>query len=166
MSKSNESKTVKEALKQAKENIDKKDFKTAMKCCKRALNVDNSNYMALVFYGLCSTEVEQYDQGLQAYKKATEAKPNQLTAWQGLSTFYEKKKDVSEEDLKYLAVVYDKILNIFEASDEMNKYYLTSDKLVNLYSTKLSQVDEAIKVIQARIKVKFTAIKSFIYKIP
>ena len=51
------SKTVKEALKEAKENVDKKDFKTALKCCKRALNVDNSNYKALVYYGKCSDEV-------------------------------------------------------------------------------------------------------------
>ena len=51
------SKTVKEALKEAKENVDKKDFKTALKCCKRALNVDNSHYSALVYYGKCSDEV-------------------------------------------------------------------------------------------------------------
>ena len=51
------SKTVKEALKEAQDNIDKKDYKTALKCCKRALNVDNSNYKALVYYGKCSDEV-------------------------------------------------------------------------------------------------------------
>ena len=65
MSKSTESKTVKEALKEAKENIDKKDFKSALKCCKRALNVDKNNYMALVFCGLCLAEVDQPDQALK-----------------------------------------------------------------------------------------------------
>ena len=154
MSKSNESKTVKEALKQARENIDKKDYKTALKCCKRALNVDSNNYMALVFYGLCSAEIEQFDQALQAYKKATEANPDQLTAWQGLSSFYEKRKDVKQGDLEHLAVVYDKILKIFEDSDDMNKYYLTSEKLVNLHYEKLGNFHNAIKVIQARIKVR------------
>ena len=64
MSKS-ESKTIKEALKEARDHIDKKDFKSGLKCCKRALNVDKSNYMALVFYGLCSAEVEQFDQAQQ-----------------------------------------------------------------------------------------------------
>ena len=61
----NESKTIKEALKEARDHIDKKDFKSGLKCCKRALNVDKSNYMALVFYGLCSAEVEQFDQAQQ-----------------------------------------------------------------------------------------------------
>ena len=89
-------------MKEAREHIDKKDFKTALKCCKRALNVDKKNYMGLVFYGLCSTEVEQYDQALQAYKKATEVMPDQLTAWQGISSFYEKKKDPSKEELEHL----------------------------------------------------------------
>ena len=65
MSKSNESKTVKEALKEARENIDKKDFKTALKCCKRALNVDKTNYMALVYCGLCLAEVDQPEQALK-----------------------------------------------------------------------------------------------------
>ena len=61
----NESKTIKEALKEAREHIDKKDFRSGLKCCKRALNVDKANYMALIFYGLCSTELEQYDQAQQ-----------------------------------------------------------------------------------------------------
>ena len=106
MSKSNESKTVKEALKEARENIDKKDFKTALKCCKRALNVDKNNYMALVFYGLCSSELELFDQALQAYKKATDGNPEQATAWQGLASFYEKKKDGSKEDMEDLSRGY------------------------------------------------------------
>ena len=61
----NESKTIKEALKEARDHIDKKDFRSGLKCCKRALNVDKTNYMALIFYGLCSTELEQYDQAQQ-----------------------------------------------------------------------------------------------------
>ena len=65
MSKPTESKTVKDALKEAREHIDKKDFKTALKCCKRALNVDKTNYMALVYCGLCFAEVDQPDQALK-----------------------------------------------------------------------------------------------------
>ena len=65
MSKPTESKTVKDALKEAREHIDKKDFKTALKCCKRALNVDKTNYMALVYCGLCFVEVDQPDQALK-----------------------------------------------------------------------------------------------------
>ena len=65
MSKNTESKTVKDALKEAREHIDKKDHKSALKCCKRALNVDKNNYMALVFCGICFAELGQFDQALQ-----------------------------------------------------------------------------------------------------
>ena len=144
--------------------------------------------------------MELYDQAIKAYKKATEAKPEQLTAWQGeedidltrflslhfanrilfysgtfktllmfrkiifenlvkslrvkgISSFYEKKKDLKKEDLEDLAVAYDKILKIFETTDDMKKYYLTSEKLVTLHYEKLGDVQNAIKVIQDRIQV-------------
>ena len=97
--------------------------------------------------------MELYDQAIKAYKKATEAKPEQLPAWQGISTFYEKKKDLKKEDLEDLAVAYDKILKIFEASDDLKKYYLTSEKLVTLHYEKLGHFHNAIKVIQDRIQV-------------
>ena len=99
------------------------------------------------------TQVELYDQAIKAYKKATEAKPEQLPAWQGISTFYEKKKDLKKEDLEDLAVAYDKILKIFEASDDLKKYYLTSEKLVTLHYEKLGHFHNAIKVIKDRIQV-------------
>ena len=59
------SKTVKIALKEAREFIEKKDFKAALRCCKKALNVDKDNYMSLVFCGLCLCELEQLDQAIQ-----------------------------------------------------------------------------------------------------
>ncbi len=64
-SKSTESRTVKEALKEARELIGNKDHKAALRCCKRALNVDKTNYMALVFCGLCFSELDQPEQALQ-----------------------------------------------------------------------------------------------------
>ena len=62
------SKTVKVALKEARDAIEKKDFKAALRCCKKALNVDKENYMALVFCGLCLAELEQPDQAVQVIK--------------------------------------------------------------------------------------------------
>ena len=58
-------KTVKTALKEARELIEKKDFKSALRCCKKALNVEKDNYMALVFCGLCLSELDQPDQAVQ-----------------------------------------------------------------------------------------------------
>ena len=62
---STENKAAKAALKEAKDFITKKDFKSGLRCCKKALNVDKNNYMALVFCGLCLTEMQQLDQALQ-----------------------------------------------------------------------------------------------------
>ena len=59
------SKTVKVALKEARELIEKKDYKAALRCCKKCLNVDKDNYMALVFCGLCLGELDQPDQAVQ-----------------------------------------------------------------------------------------------------
>ena len=62
---STENKAAKAALKEAKDFLTKKDFKSALRCCKKALNVDKNNYMALVFCGLCLLEMQQPDQALQ-----------------------------------------------------------------------------------------------------
>ena len=61
------SKTVKIALKEAREFIEKKDYKSALRCCKKALNVEKDNYMSLVFCGLCLCELDQLDQAIQVY---------------------------------------------------------------------------------------------------
>ena len=58
-------KSVKVALKEARELIEKKEFKAALRCCKKALNVEKDNYMALVFCGLCLSELDQPDQAVQ-----------------------------------------------------------------------------------------------------
>ena len=58
-------KTAKTALKEARELIEKKDYKAALRCCKKALNADKNNYMALVFCGLCLSELGQDDQAVQ-----------------------------------------------------------------------------------------------------
>ena len=49
-----------------------------MKDCKKVLNVDKNHYMALVFCGLCLTELEQLDQAVTAYGKAVESVPDQV----------------------------------------------------------------------------------------
>ncbi len=40
-------------------------LRSALKCCKRALNVDSSHYLALVFSGLCQAEAGQYAQAAE-----------------------------------------------------------------------------------------------------
>ena len=52
------------------------------------LKVDKNNYNALVFIGLCATEMEQYDQARAAYTKAIDQKPDQVLAWQVLTNLF------------------------------------------------------------------------------
>ena len=47
-----------------------------------ALAEDKNNYNALVFVGVAAEGLEQYDQALKAYNRATEVSPDQLLAWQ------------------------------------------------------------------------------------
>lgn len=43
---------------------------------------DKNNYNALVFVGVAADGMEQFDQAEKAYKRATEAAPDQVLAWQ------------------------------------------------------------------------------------
>jgi len=52
-----DSKAVKLALKEAREKLDSSDFNAALKCCKRALNVDQDHYLANVMAGKCHAEM-------------------------------------------------------------------------------------------------------------
>ena len=48
------------------------------------LKIEKDNYNALVFIGVCTAELEQFDRARQAYKKAIEQNEEQLLAWQVL----------------------------------------------------------------------------------
>ena len=58
-------KEIKGLLKEAREQIKNKEFKSALKECKKIINKDKNNYMALVFCGLSLSELDQPDQALQ-----------------------------------------------------------------------------------------------------
>ena len=58
-------KEIKGLLKEAREQIKRKEYKSALKECKKVLNKDKNNYMALVFCGLCLSELDQPEPALQ-----------------------------------------------------------------------------------------------------
>ncbi|GFQ90303.1 tetratricopeptide repeat protein 37 [Trichonephila clavata] len=104
-------KEIKSMLKQARESIKEKDYKTALKHCKAVLKLDKSNYNAWVFVGAAAQEIDQPDQSEAAFKRAIEISPDQPLAWQGLCSFYEKHES-KENDLQ-LPSVYTKLLEFF-----------------------------------------------------
>ena len=108
-------KELKAFLKEAKEQIKAKEFKSALKEVKKVLNKDKNNYMGLVFCGLCLSELDQPDQALQAYRKATESNPDQPTAWEGLAKFFEKYA-AKEEYMKDRICCLQKLLDFHKVS--------------------------------------------------
>jgi len=122
-------KGVKSALKDAREHIKTKDYKSALRECKKVLNKDKNNYMALVFCGLSLSELDQPDQALQAYNRAVESQPDQVVAWEGLSKFFEKFSSKEEYKSQH-ANVLTKLLVL--NADDLPKFCDVSSKFAQL----------------------------------
>ncbi|KAK2166757.1 hypothetical protein NP493_1303g00025 [Ridgeia piscesae] len=105
-----EGKELKATLKLARDAIRAKEYKETLKHCKSILKHDKSNYNALVFVGVAAEGLEQPEQAIAAYRKATDIAPEQGLAWQGLCSFYEKAdKEAYKADL---AMVYEKLMHL------------------------------------------------------
>ncbi|KAK5647507.1 hypothetical protein RI129_002399 [Pyrocoelia pectoralis] len=94
------SKEVKGLLKEAREAINKKDFKLCLELCKKILSLDRENYMALVFVGLSLQELGLNDKVAPTFKKAIQICPKNILAWNGLANYFEKlQTDVAQTEL-------------------------------------------------------------------
>ncbi|TRY85691.1 hypothetical protein DNTS_013421 [Danionella cerebrum] len=143
-------KEVKAELKCAREAIKNKEFKEALKHCKTVLKLEKNNYNAWVFIGVAAFELQQPDQAQGAYRKACELEPQQLLAWQGLASLYEKS---DQADFKSeLPKIYQKLITLYETSDKV-KFYEVSKKLVELYQSEMKYLQVA-KVLQKVIQVR------------
>ena len=100
---------------------------------------------------------------LQAYQRAVQSNPSQVTGWQGLVKLYEKilndiKDDSSFENknLKWnlddVVNAYRKILSIYAQNVDIDKYVGISVKLVQLYQIKLRSLDSALDALSERIR--------------
>ncbi|XP_065220863.1 tetratricopeptide repeat protein 37 [Planococcus citri] len=85
-----DAKSIKSHLKEAKEAIKNKDIEKALKLCKAVLKADRGNYLAFVIFGAALQESENKNDAVNAFKKAIEISPQQILAWQGLASYYEK----------------------------------------------------------------------------
>ncbi|XP_065183306.1 superkiller complex protein 3-like [Sycon ciliatum] len=109
------SKEVKAALKAAREALDKKEYQDVLKHCKVVLRADKNNYMALIFIGVATSELQQLDQAYAAFTKATNSNPELPLAWQGLADFCVKQKD--PKYYKDLTLCYERLARINESKD-------------------------------------------------
>ncbi|XP_053519523.1 SKI3 subunit of superkiller complex protein [Artibeus jamaicensis] len=134
------SREVKTALKSARDAIRNKEYKEALKHCKTVLKQEKNNYNAWVFIGVAAAELEQPDQAQGAYKKAAELEPDQLLAWQGLASLYEKCSQINAKD--DLPRVYKKLLDLYESVDKQ-KWCDVCKKLVDLYYQEKKHMEAA-----------------------
>ena len=79
---------------------------------------------------------------LQAYKRASESCPEQVTAWEGLQKFYEKQKPA---DTDHQLLVLQKLLQ-FHLND-VSKFYDVSQKLAQLQLER-KDLDGAVETLQ------------------
>nr|CAD7262121.1 unnamed protein product [Timema shepardi] len=138
-----DSKEVKSLLKEAREAIKNKDHKTALKHCKEVLKHDRNNYNGLVLFGVALQESDQKDQAPKAFRKAIEASPKQILAWQGLTSYYEKEETNASK--KELLLVYHQLLLL---ENDLGKYTETCNKLTTL-ALKLDLVGQSIKILKS-----------------
>jgi superkiller protein 3 len=74
------------------------------------LKSDRNNYNGLVLFGVALQNSEQKDQAPKAFRKAIEVSPEQILAWQGLASYYEKENSDHESDQKNLLQVYQQLI--------------------------------------------------------
>lgn len=137
-----DAKEIKSTLKQAKDAVKNKDIQTALQLCKAVLKVDRNNYLALVLLGAAFQESEQKDQAPNAFRKAIEVSPDQILAWQGLASFYEKEN--SHDRSSDLIPVYRRLLQL-ERDD--NKWCEIMGKLTETL-LKTVNIDELTAVVE------------------
>ncbi|GIY72067.1 tetratricopeptide repeat protein 37 [Caerostris extrusa] len=141
-------KELKSLLKQAREAIKEKDYKATLKHCKAVLKSDKNNYNAWVFVGVAAQEIDQPDQSEVAFKKAIEISPDQLLAWQGLCSFYEKHD--TEKNIPELYSVYLKLLELF--SLDKDKKIEVFDKLI-AFLRKQNDKKKLFKVLKYKLEL-------------
>lgn len=81
-----------------------------------------------VFLGVAYTGLEDDEEAEKSYRRAIEINPDQLLAWQGLVSFYEKRKRFEE-----MAKTIQDILPKVAASGDGNRVADYLEKLIHLY---------------------------------
>jgi len=143
-------KEIKQALKDAVENIKKKDYEKALKDVKKVLSKDKNNYKALIFCGLCLAEQGQNEKAVQAYKRATNQCPDQAEGWKGLAKFYEKQQQADEGKMdEKCKRDYMEVLSKLQGFtlEDLPKYSDTCAKLASL-QVGVGEIDSAVATLK------------------
>nr|GAT57676.1 antiviral protein [Mycena chlorophos] len=116
---------VKSKLKTAREYLAKKQYGPAKDAVEQALAFDPTNYNANVFLGLALLELGDLVGCEQAYRRAIDASPEQLLAWQGLSKYHER----AQQWPKYIETLRH-LLDLHAESDDAAKCADTIERII------------------------------------
>lgn len=123
---------LKAGLKAAKAALDAHKYSTAIEEAEKVLHSDPKNYHALVFIGLAREKQAEHDASEAAYLAATRIKENDLLAWQGLVSLYEKqagkKLDQYHDATLRLAVLLMEAEDRIKCQSVIDKYTLDAKK--------------------------------------
>ncbi|KAJ1987549.1 Superkiller protein 3 [Coemansia spiralis] len=114
-------------LKAAKIAVTEKNYDYAYDLCHDLLELDEPNYNVYILLGISCQNLEKWDEGEKAYKKAIEMPKANILAWQGICALYEAAKatDKYELSLKDLQ-------NRFLLEGNKEKAWETTSKLILL----------------------------------
>ncbi|EGG22708.1 tetratricopeptide-like helical domain-containing protein [Cavenderia fasciculata] len=102
---------VKIIIKQARDAIDKKDYKKALEICTDGLDFHNMNFNLHLFIGLCNFNLNKFKDSEDAYKNAQSITPSSPFPLRGLMDLYQK----SGEGEKYIKVIKELIPHTTDA---------------------------------------------------
>ncbi|XP_076800929.1 superkiller complex protein 3-like [Clavelina lepadiformis] len=141
------SKQVKAALRAAKQSIQNKEYKDALKHCEEIFKHDEKNYNGLVFYGLCLAELCRKEDSRSAYHDAIAAQPDQILAYQGLVNLYTKHwvAKLTEENTNDLISTYQALIRLTNEKEE-KKLFDFYVKLSGAYSS-IGKIDDSMKAL-------------------
>ncbi|MCJ1335027.1 Superkiller protein 3 [Bachmanniomyces sp. S44760] len=131
--------STKAALKTAKIALDGRKYDEAINQTKKVLEIDPRNYHAYVFLGLAHEKTDRDDESEKAYKAAVNIKDEDVLAWQGLITLYEKQGSIRIDDYQTAALKLAKLFmdldDIFKCQSVVDKY----TKFVKQHGTRIQQ---------------------------
>ncbi|XP_015173707.1 PREDICTED: tetratricopeptide repeat protein 37 [Polistes dominula] len=139
----------KAALKEVRELLKHKEYVDAMMKCKEIIKKDKTNYMAYTLLGAATLELEEYKYRTPAiFQKAIKLQPENILAYQGLVTYYEKESNKNHNTLNKLIASYCKLI---EYESDMSKAYMILEKISDLLLSKKYNVNfnDAIKKLNS-----------------
>lgn len=123
---------IKTALKAAKAALDAQRYQDAADEANKVLAIDPKNYHANVFIGLALDKQDENEGSEAAYNAATQIRPKDTLAWQGMITLFEKQAgrrlDVYHDAAVHLAAIYMEEDDRIRCQTVIDKYTLDAKK--------------------------------------